>query len=875
MEPGMLLGITRTSAGTAEMLTERELIAQYVTSGSDEILEQIVSRYSKMVYSVCLRMLNEKQAADDATQATFIAFTERGRSLKPDTQLSGWFYLTARNCARNIRREMTRRHRHEREAIQMTVEPKNPPDSGPWGEIRPALDSAIAILPAEQRQAIILRYFSGLSEADAAREAGCPESTIHMRVARGVEKLRDYFQRRGTILTGVTLGALLADRSVEQISGRLQQIVMGACKGNVPVAAHVVSAAKAASSGAAAVKAAVILAVIAAVAIPVSYQFSKRPPIVASVSPTVPVAAGATVPRYYVDAGNPAARDDNDGSSVKPFMTIQRAADLAQPGDLIRIYPGTYSEDVLVSSGGAPGRPVVFEAAEPRSTTVVAEKCVFRPDGSKPENQRAQYVILRGLVMNIKNHVGSAVLATTGWKIENCLIERCGEGIVAMGYNIAIADSDIRNIESNGINLQYGRGHTISNCRFQNCNSKGLELSLGVAACVATHTDELSIENSTFTDNACPGVWLNWVNTNARIENCKFARNMNGVQWQSNTRNGLIRNCTFFDHRDRPALCVFEAQDLKIESNTFAANKVSIDLREQMSASPGNHGYIWSNGELGSGFSFTVPADTNARSVSVYGGASTATATLTAHLSDASATDYVQSFTGPGAFLCTITYKAASAGQSLRLTLVKSGNNPGFTDGSADLMAAWLTPADKANSALSGTLAPAADSYNLTALGTLDWAQWGAEGEYSNFDHKSSGNDRISNFQKVGTGGHYGLFALPTRTTIWSDGAPNRNSAFDQLDRITISGNAFHSWNQCCMNFTDGDWKRKDPAARELTLDGNTYGPGNTAPAMIWFDKQLQTVDEMRSILHFEKTGKTKIVPFDPGALESRSEPKF
>lgn len=101
-------------------------------------------------------------------------------------------------------------------------------------------------------------------------------------------------------------------------------------------------------------------------------------------------------------------------------------------------------------------------------------------------------------------------------------------------------------------------------------------------------------------------------------------------------------------------------------------------------------GYIWSNGSLGTGFSFTVPADTTGRTLLVYTGESNATGTLTAHLSDGSAPDYSVSQTGPGASITTIHYASGSDGQFMTLTLRKTGNNSGFTDGSADLIAAML-----------------------------------------------------------------------------------------------------------------------------------------------------------------------------------------
>jgi len=101
-------------------------------------------------------------------------------------------------------------------------------------------------------------------------------------------------------------------------------------------------------------------------------------------------------------------------------------------------------------------------------------------------------------------------------------------------------------------------------------------------------------------------------------------------------------------------------------------------------------GYIWSNGSLGSGYSFTVPAGTAPQTLLVFYGASTATCTISAHLSDGSAPDYSNSNTGPGAWLETLTFQAATDGQVLTVTLLKTGNNAGFTDGSADLVAAML-----------------------------------------------------------------------------------------------------------------------------------------------------------------------------------------
>jgi hypothetical protein len=149
-------------------------------------------------------------------------------------------------------------------------------------------------------------------------------------------------------------------------------------------------------------------------------------------------------------------------------------------------------------------------------------------------------------------------------------------------------------------------------------------------------------------------------------------------------------------------------------------------------ASGTDDGYIWSNGSLQTGFSFTVPADASTRTLLVFYGASTATCTLRAHLSDGSAADVTDTRTGPGAWLETVVYHAGSPGQSLTVTLLKTGNNAGFTDGSADLVAAMLQAGSGGASGGSGVHPnliqdPGFENQTATGGGPLV-PPWNAEG---------------------------------------------------------------------------------------------------------------------------------------------------
>ncbi len=101
--------------------------------------------------------------------------------------------------------------------------------------------------------------------------------------------------------------------------------------------------------------------------------------------------------------------------------------------------------------------------------------------------------------------------------------------------------------------------------------------------------------------------------------------------------------------------------------------------------------YIWCNNKQNAGWTFTVPADTTTRTLNVlYGGAAGAVVQITAHLSDSSATDWTntQTITSGTPLVGTFTYHAASASQTLLITLLKVQD---ATSPSVDLDAAWLT----------------------------------------------------------------------------------------------------------------------------------------------------------------------------------------
>jgi hypothetical protein len=86
---------------------------------------------------------------------------------------------------------------------------------------------------------------------------------------------------------------------------------------------------------------------------------------------------------HYVNQNHPQASDSNPGSSDQPWLTIQHAADVAQPGDTTIVYPGSYGR-VAIRVGGAPGHYITFKGLSVPDQSLVDPSAIFDPANPVP-----------------------------------------------------------------------------------------------------------------------------------------------------------------------------------------------------------------------------------------------------------------------------------------------------------------------------------------------------------------------------------------------------------------------------------------------------------------------------------------------------------
>lgn len=195
-------------------LTDQQLLHDYGARRSEAAFTELVRRHLDLVHSAALRMTGAAHAAQDVTQAVFVALAQNAPQLAGHPVLSGWLHTTARNLAAKQVRAAVRRQNHEQEAAAMNELLASPPDAS-WEEIAPHLDAALGALSAADRDAVLLRYFEKKSAAEIAARLGISTEAAQKRVSRAVDHLRELFAKRGVSAGAGGLAVVISANAVQ------------------------------------------------------------------------------------------------------------------------------------------------------------------------------------------------------------------------------------------------------------------------------------------------------------------------------------------------------------------------------------------------------------------------------------------------------------------------------------------------------------------------------------------------------------------------------------------------------------------------------------------------------------------------------------
>ena len=174
---------------TAESASVDDLaLLQQIQSGSQNAMADFFDRYSKMVYSVAYRVLNDASEAEDVMQEVLVqVWRKPGAFVAGRGSLGGWLVVVTRNRAVD-----KLRRRKISDPIELFALPSstNLAQESERNFLMEKIRAAMAMLPGEQRSALELSFFEGLSHSQIAEKTGEPLGTIKTRIRLGLMAIR-------------------------------------------------------------------------------------------------------------------------------------------------------------------------------------------------------------------------------------------------------------------------------------------------------------------------------------------------------------------------------------------------------------------------------------------------------------------------------------------------------------------------------------------------------------------------------------------------------------------------------------------------------------------------------------------------------------
>jgi RNA polymerase sigma factor (sigma-70 family) len=197
--------------------TDVDLLRDYAEHGHEAAFRELVTRYTDLVYSAALRQLESADLAGDITQGVFLDLARKARSVSERlagyNSLAGWLHRSTRYAVLNHLRDTRRRVSNERQAMEQLL--NNAGASVDWEQIRPALDEALDGLGDEDREALLLRYFKNQDLRTVGAALGISDDAAQKRVSRAVERLREFFVKRGVTIGAGGLVAVVSANAVQ------------------------------------------------------------------------------------------------------------------------------------------------------------------------------------------------------------------------------------------------------------------------------------------------------------------------------------------------------------------------------------------------------------------------------------------------------------------------------------------------------------------------------------------------------------------------------------------------------------------------------------------------------------------------------------
>jgi RNA polymerase sigma-70 factor (ECF subfamily) len=175
-------------------------LVEQMTAGDESALAALYDRYAGVLYGLLVRILKDTHAAEEVLQDLFLQLWRTASRYDASRgSMTAWLMVIARN------RAISRLRRGNRHAVADDAEGfllENLPAAGNLEEeaarlqMATRLRAAMASLPGEQREALELAYFEGMTQTEIAERTGAPLGTVKSRVRAALQSLKQQFDER-------------------------------------------------------------------------------------------------------------------------------------------------------------------------------------------------------------------------------------------------------------------------------------------------------------------------------------------------------------------------------------------------------------------------------------------------------------------------------------------------------------------------------------------------------------------------------------------------------------------------------------------------------------------------------------------------------
>jgi RNA polymerase sigma-70 factor (ECF subfamily) len=175
------------------------LLLKAIAARDEGALAQLYDRYDRILFGLLMRILNNREEAEDVLQETFIQVWRKAADFdetrgRPFT----WLVTLARSRAIDRLRTLASRERvAEARAREVSEEISDAATDALKSEQRGLVSDALAKLPDEQKRPIMLAYFDGLTQSEIATRLGAPLGTVKTRMRTGMIRLRELLAGQG------------------------------------------------------------------------------------------------------------------------------------------------------------------------------------------------------------------------------------------------------------------------------------------------------------------------------------------------------------------------------------------------------------------------------------------------------------------------------------------------------------------------------------------------------------------------------------------------------------------------------------------------------------------------------------------------------